>query len=109
MEESMNKAVHFSREAFYFVKASSNASGYPLPNGLASIYHQSEKAVKVPKDDSYVLDRRPIANAETAFEVLVNMLSKLYMGAAPVIYDLPEPSGEKEKLDELKDICNQIE
>ncbi len=105
----MNKSVHFSREAFYFVEASSNASNYPVPNGLASIYHQSEMAIRVPEKDREVLDRRPFASAETAFEVLVNRLRKLYMGAVPVIYNLPEPLGEKEKLDEWKDICNQIE
>lgn len=105
----MNKSVHFSREAFYFVKASSNASGYPVPNGLASIYHQSEMAIRVPEKDREVLDSRPFASAETAFEVLVYRLRMLYMGANPVIYDLPEPAGEREKLDKWKDICNQIE
>ncbi len=105
----MNKAVHFSREAFYFVEASSNASNYPVPNGLATIYHQSEKAVQVSEKDREVIDRRPNANADTAFEVLVNKLSMLYKGKMPDVFDLPEPSEEKEKLDEWKDICNQIE
>ena len=101
----MNRVVRFSHEVFYFVKATSNAPVCPAPNGLATIYHQSEKAVKVPEDDGYVLDRRPIANAETAFEVLVNRLRMLYMGAEPNISDIPEPSGEKEKLAALKAIC----
>lgn len=105
----MNKAVHFSREAFYFVEASSNASNYPVPNGLATIYHQSEKAVQVSEKDREVIDRRPKANADTAFEVLVNKLSMLYKGARPVITDLPEPSEEKKRLDNLKAICKPIE
>lgn len=105
----MNRVVRFSHEVFYFVKATSNAPVCPAPNGLATIYHQSEKAVPVSEKDREELDRRPFANAETAFEVLVNRLRMLYMGAEPNISDIPEPSEEKEKLDEWKDICNQIE
>lgn len=105
----MNKAVHFSREAFYFVKASTDAPGYPAPNGLASIYHQSEKAIEVPEKDCEVIDRRPKANADTAFEVLVNKLSMLYKGKMPDVFDLPEPSEEMKRLDALKAICEPIE
>lgn len=104
----MNKIVRFSHKAFYFVMATSDTPAYPAPNGLASIYHQSEKAIKVPKKDSEELDRRPFANANTAFEVLVNRLSMLYKGTKPVISNLPKPSEEKKSLDGLKDICNQI-
>lgn len=105
----MNKKVCFTQDAFYFVKASTDAPGYPAPNGLASIYHQSEKAIEVPEKDCEVIDRRPNAKADTAFEVLVNKLSMLYKGARPVITDLPEPSEEKKRLDNLKAICKPIE
>ncbi len=105
----MNKKVCFTQDAFYFVKASTDAPGYPAPNGLASIYLRSDNAVVVSEEDSEELDRRPNANADTAFEVLVNRLSMLYKGARPVITDLPEPSEEKKRLDNLKAICEPIE
>ena len=109
MEESMNRIVRFSYEVFYFVKATSNAPVCPAPNGLATIYHQSEKAVQVSEKDREELDRRPFANAETAFEVLVNRLRMLYMGAEPNISGIPEPSEEMKRLDALKAICEPIE
>ena len=105
----MNKKVCFTQDAFYFVKASTDAPGYPAPNGLASIYLRSDNAVVVSEEDSEELDRRPNANAETAFEVLVNRLRMLYMGAEPNISDIPEPSEEMKRLDALKAICEPIE
>lgn len=106
MENSMNKKISFTQDAYYFVKASSNANGYRIPNGLATIYKQSDKAIAIPEKGIEKLDQG--GNAETAFDAMVQRLRELYKNAMPIIKDIPEPSENLNALESLKELCDKI-
>ena len=105
----MKKRVCFPPNDIYCIVASSNVKGFRIPNGVANIYEQSDKASVKSKKFEFT-DFRPFANAETAMDDAINHLVMLHAGQQPTaVTDIPETNSMMSSLDSIKEICKPIE
>lgn len=109
----MKKRIWFSANDVFYISAVSNspAFAYPdgtpvIPNGIAVVYYQSDKAkYKLPEDKCWIVRYGAGACADLAMQEAIARLTALYGGAAPQTADVQDQTTE---LRRLLDACNEI-
>lgn len=112
----MKKRVWFSANDVFYISAVSDSpaftgiGGMPvLPNGIAVVYYQSDKAkYKLPEDKCWIVRYGAGACADLAMQEAIDRLTTLYGGLVPSSADVKDQTAELRRLlDACNDVCNQ--
>ena len=112
----MKKRVWFSANDVFYISAVSNspAFAYPdgtpvIPNGIAVIYYQSDKAKhKLFEDECWIIRYGVGACADLAMQEAIARLSALYGGVTPSFADVEDQTTELRRLlKACEEVCNQ--
>jgi hypothetical protein len=102
----MKKRIWFSANDVFYISAVSNSPAFAttdgktvLPNGIAVIYYQSDKARhKLREDKCWVACYGPGACADLAMQDAIARLTNLYGGVAPSFADVEDQTTELRRL-----------
>lgn len=112
----MKMRIWFSANDVFYISAVSNSPAFTgidgkpvLPNGIAVVYYQSDKAkYKLPEDKCWVVRYGAGACADLAMQEAIARLTALYGGLAPSFAEVKDQTTELRRLlKACEDVCNQ--